>query len=86
MRIKGRVIKRIDELDLNIRVVNVLHKHNIETIDKLMKMSKDKIYNLSGLGFKGVWLLEVALREVNITPHFSADEREEIRFALKLQR
>ncbi len=56
----------IDELNLPSRVVNALLRENIETVADLMKIGKDKLVGLKGLGKKSIELIEEELKKLGI--------------------
>ncbi len=56
----------IDELNLPSRVVNALLRENIETVADLMKVGKDKLVGLKGLGKKSIELIEEELKKLGI--------------------
>jgi len=48
------------------RVVNALLRENIETVADLMKVGKDKLVGLKGLGKKSIELIEEELKKLGI--------------------
>lgn len=56
----------IDELNLPSRVVNALLRENIETVADLIKIGKDKLVGLKGLGKKSIELIEEELKKLGI--------------------
>lgn len=57
----------IDELNLPSRVINALLRENIETIADLVKVGKDKLISVKGLGKKSFFLIEDELKKMGIT-------------------
>lgn len=57
----------IDELNLPSRVINALLRENIETIADLVKVGKDKLISVKGLGKKSFFLIEDELKRMGIT-------------------
>lgn len=56
----------IDELDLPTRVVNALLREKVETIADLLKLGKENVANLKGVGKKSVDLIEKELKKLGI--------------------
>jgi DNA-directed RNA polymerase subunit alpha len=56
----------IDELNLPSRVVNALLRENIETVADLIKIGKDKLVGLKGLGRKSIDLIEEELKKLGV--------------------
>lgn len=56
----------IDELNLPSRVINALLRENIETIADLVKVGKEKLINVKGLGKKSFVLIEEELKKMGI--------------------
>ncbi len=56
----------IDELNLPSRVINALLRENIETIADLVKVGRDKLINVKGLGKKSYLLIEEELKKMGI--------------------
>jgi DNA-directed RNA polymerase subunit alpha len=56
----------IDELNLPSRVVNALLRENIETVADLMKMGRDRLVGLKGLGKKSIDLIEIELKKLAV--------------------
>lgn len=56
----------IDELDLPSRVINALLRENIETIDDLVKVGKEKLIDVKGLGKKSYSLIVEELKKMGI--------------------
>lgn len=56
----------IDELNLPSRVINALLRENIETIADLVKVGKDKLINIKGLGKKSFVLIEDELKKIGV--------------------
>ena len=56
----------IDELDLPSRVINALLRENIETIDDLVKVGKEKLIDVKGLGKKSYSLIVDELKKMGI--------------------
>ncbi len=57
----------IDELNLPSRVINALLRENIETIADLVKVGKDKLISVKGLGKKSFFLIEDELKKMGIS-------------------
>lgn len=55
----------IDELNLPSRVINALIKEKIETVADLIKLGKEKLMNMKGVGKKSVDLIEQELKKIN---------------------
>ncbi|MEX1052455.1 MAG: DNA-directed RNA polymerase subunit alpha [Patescibacteria group bacterium] len=56
----------IDELDLPSRVINALLREDIETIDDLVKVGKEKLIDVKGLGKKSYSLIVDELKKMGI--------------------
>jgi len=56
----------IDELNLPSRVVNALLRENIETVADLIKLGKDRLVGLKGLGRKSIDLIEEELTKLGV--------------------
>lgn len=56
----------IDELNLPSRVVNALLRENIETVADLIKIGKDKLVGLKGLGRKSIELIDEELKKLGV--------------------
>ncbi|MCS7092935.1 MAG: DNA-directed RNA polymerase subunit alpha [Patescibacteria group bacterium] len=56
----------IDELNLPSRVVNALLKENIETVADLIKVGKEKLMKMKGVGKKSIELIENELKKINL--------------------
>lgn len=56
----------IDELNLPSRVINALLRENIETIADLIKVGKEKLISVKGLGKKSYLLIEEELKKMGI--------------------
>lgn len=56
----------VDELNLPSRVVNALLRENIETVADLIKVGKDKLIGLKGLGKKSIDLIDVELKKLGV--------------------
>ncbi len=56
----------IDELNLPSRVINALLRENIETVADLVKIGKEKLINVKGLGKKSFVLIEDELKKMGI--------------------
>lgn len=56
----------IDELNLPSRVINALLREKIETVADLIKVGKDKLVNMKGVGKKSIELIEEELKKMNI--------------------
>lgn len=56
----------IDELNLPSRVINALLRENIETIADLVKVGREKLINVKGLGKKSYLLIEEELKKMGI--------------------
>lgn len=53
----------IDELDLPSRIINALLKENIETVADLLKVGREKLEKMKGLGKKSLELIEEELEK-----------------------
>ena len=53
----------IDELNLPSRVINALLRENIETVADLVKVGKEKLTNMKGVGKKSIELIEDELKK-----------------------
>ncbi len=56
----------IDELNLPSRVINTLLKENIETVADLIKIGKERLVGLRGLGKKSIDLIEEELKKLGV--------------------
>lgn len=56
----------IDELNLPSRVINALLRENIETVADLVRVGKDKLIGVKGLGKKSFVLIEDELKKMGI--------------------
>lgn len=56
----------IDELSLPSRVINALLREHIETVADLVKVGKDKLTNMKGVGKKSIELIETELGKMGI--------------------
>ncbi len=56
----------IDELNLPSRVINALLRENIETVADLVKVGKDSLTNMKGVGKKSIELIEEELKKMGI--------------------
>lgn len=56
----------IDELNLPSRVINALLRENIETVADLVRVGKDKLIGVKGLGKKSFVLIEDELKKMSI--------------------
>ena len=56
----------IDELDLPSRVINALLREDIETIEDLVKVGKEKLIDVKGLGKKSYSLIVEELKKMGI--------------------
>lgn len=67
-RVDSKVYQTIiDELDLPTRVVNALLREKIETVEDLIKLGKENVANLKGVGKKSVDLIEKELKKLGIS-------------------
>ena len=57
----------IDELNLPSRVINALLRENIETVADLIKVGKEKLTTMKGVGKKSIELIEEELKKMNIS-------------------
>lgn len=57
----------IDELNLPSRVINALLRENIETVADLVKVGKEKLTTMKGVGKKSIELIEEELKKMNIS-------------------
>lgn len=56
----------IDELNLPSRVINALLRENIETVADLVKVGRERLTNMKGVGKKSIELIEVELKKMGI--------------------
>lgn len=56
----------IDELNLPSRVINALLREGVETVADLVRIGKDKLIGVKGLGKKSFTLIEEELRKMDI--------------------
>lgn len=56
----------IDELNLPSRVINALLRENIETVADLVKVGREKLTNLKGVGKKSIELIDEELKKMGI--------------------
>lgn len=56
----------IDELNLPSRVINALLRENVETVADLVRIGKDKLVGVKGLGKKSFVLIEDELKKMGI--------------------
>jgi len=56
----------IDELNLPSRVINALLREKIETVADLVKVGKDKLTKMKGVGKKSIELIEEELKKMQI--------------------
>lgn len=56
----------IDELSLPSRVINALLREHIETVADLVKVGKEKLTNMKGVGKKSIELIEEELKKMGI--------------------
>lgn len=59
----------IDELNLPSRVINALLRENIETVADLVKVGREKLTNMKGVGKKSIELIEEELKKMGIELH-----------------
>lgn len=57
----------IDELNLPSRVINALLRENIETVADLVRVGKEKLIGVKGLGKKSFVLIEEELKKMGIS-------------------
>lgn len=57
----------IDELNLPSRVINALLRERIETVADLIKVGKEKLIEMKGVGKKSIQLIEEELKKMNVT-------------------
>ncbi len=57
----------IDELNLPSRVINALLREKIETVADLIKVGKDKLVKMKGVGKKSIELINEELKKLNIS-------------------
>ncbi len=57
----------IDELNLPSRVINALLREKIETVNDLVKVGKEKLTKMRGVGKKSIELIEEELKKLNIS-------------------
>lgn len=56
----------IDELNLPSRVINALLREKIETVADLIKIGRDKLINMKGVGKKSIQLIENELKKMSV--------------------
>lgn len=56
----------IDELNLPSRVINALLREKIETVADLIKVGKDKLVDMKGVGKKSIQLIEDELKKMGV--------------------
>lgn len=56
----------IDELNLPSRVINALLRENIETVSDLIKVGREALMTLKGLGKKSIHLIDDELKKMDI--------------------
>lgn len=56
----------IDELNLPSRVINALLREKIETVADLIKVGKDKLVEMKGVGKKSIQLIEDELKKMGV--------------------
>ncbi len=56
----------IDELNLPSRVINALLRENIETVADLIKVGKEKLSKMKGVGKKSIELIEEELKKMAV--------------------
>ncbi|MFH1451388.1 MAG: DNA-directed RNA polymerase subunit alpha [bacterium] len=57
---------KIEDLPISVKVMNILLKNNIKTIEALAKKSEENISALDGLGAKGVAEIKKALKKAGL--------------------
>lgn len=57
----------IDELNLPSRVINALLREKIETVADLIKVGKEKLIDMKGVGKKSIQLIEEELKKMSVT-------------------
>lgn len=57
----------IDELNLPSRVINALLREKIETVADLIKVGKEKLIDMKGVGKKSIQLIEEELKKMDVT-------------------
>lgn len=57
----------IDELNLPSRVINALLRENIETVADLIKVGRDKLAGMKGVGKKSIELIEEELKKMELS-------------------
>ena len=57
----------IDELNLPSRVINALLREKIETVADLVKVGKDKLVEMKGVGKKSIQLIDDELKKMGIS-------------------
>lgn len=60
------VKKKIEELDLSTRIINVLHKNKIKKLGGLLRKSQQSILELEGMGEAGLQELNEALKKLGL--------------------
>lgn len=66
----------IDELNLPSRVINALLREGVETVADLVRIGKDKLIGVKGLGKKSFTLIEEELRKMDIIIETEETEEE----------
>ena len=56
----------IDELNLPSRVINALLREKIETVADLIKVGKERLIEMKGVGKKSIQLIEEELKKMGI--------------------
>jgi len=56
----------IDELNLPSRVINALLREKIETVADLLKVGKDKLIGMKGVGRKSIELIEEEIKKLGV--------------------
>ncbi|MCL4363960.1 helix-hairpin-helix domain-containing protein, partial [Patescibacteria group bacterium] len=56
----------IDELNLPSRVINALLREKIETVADLIKVGKDRLVEMKGVGKKSIQLIEDELKKMGV--------------------
>jgi DNA-directed RNA polymerase subunit alpha len=57
----------IDELNLPSRVINALLREKIETVADLLKVGKDRLVEMKGVGKKSIQLIDEELKKMGVT-------------------
>lgn len=59
--------KRIDDLELSVRVINALGNGGVKTVGQLIKKTEKKLKEIEGLGERGITEIKKALGNIGLT-------------------